>query len=742
MIKNPSLLGRITNYSISRPWPVIVGWVVALVAAGFFTVQFLDEGLTTAQEFTDQPESEIAADLLSEHFGNEAATSSNEYVIISSKLDTPQPEAFQEVTTKLVGELRQQEVIEEVINFYETPFPSLVSADRSALLIPLSLKGEITEQEKSIEHIVEIATSFRDERFDIGVTGPVTISQNFTEVSEKDLRTGEIYGLPATLIILTIVFGAIVAALVPLALSIVAILIAIGTTALIGSQLSPFSFFVINMITMMGLAVGVDYSLFIVSRFREERLRGIEKKMAISIASATAGRAVLFSGLTVILALCGLFLVPMNIFQGLAAGAIFVVAAAVIAALTLLPAVLMLLGDRINRGRIGPEKTTIDVRGGFWDKITKSTMARPAVSLFGAVVFMLLLAYPMLDLRIGASGISSMPETLEARQAYDLMKEKFSVGLVSPATLVVTGPITSPEIQKSVAHFQQTLIGRSDFGPSIVTPSTDGSIVAIRFPINADATSERSEKLVEELRTDIVPTAFAGTDAVTYLGGESAGNHDFIELARNNTSRVFIFVLGLSFLLLLVVFRSVVVPIKAIVMNLLSVAAAYGLLTLVFQKGIGNELFGFQQVEKIEAWLPLFLFCVLFGLSMDYHVFLLSRIRERFMKTRDNTESVAFGVRTTASLITGAALIMVAVFAAFAAGDLVMFQQMGFGMAVAILLDATIIRSFLVPASMQLLGERNWYLPRVLSWLPNVSIEGEAHESKPKRRIRRTRRSR
>lgn len=737
-MENTSLLGKITNLSIKRPWLTVAIWAVLLVAAVFFVTRYLGAALTTAQEFTTNPESGIAADLVSEHFATEEIRASNEFVVIKSRLSTPQPEAFQDVTTRLVGELRQFESVTEVINFYETPSPALVSKDRTTLLVPVSLKGDLAEQEKSVERLSAIIASYRSDSFDVRLTGPATISRNFTEVSEKDLRTGEIYGLPVTLIILIVVFGSLVAALVPLVLSVIAIIIAVGVTALIGSQFNPFSFFVINMITMMGLAVGVDYSLFILSRFREERELGKPRAKSITVAGTTAGRAVLFSGLTVVLALCGLFLVPMNIFQGLAAGAIFVVVVAVLVALTLLPAILCLLGDGINRGHIGPVRANADARGGFWDQLTATIMDRPAVSLIGAVGAMLLLAYPALDLRIGASGISSMPETLEARQAYDLMKEEFGVGLISPATLVVDGEINTPETQQAVAAFRQAILNRSEFGPSLAVPSADGAIVAIRFPINADATSQKSEELIHELRNEIVPTTFTDAPVDTYLGGESAGNYDFIQLARDNTVRVFVFVFGLSFLLLLVAFRSVVVPIKAIFMNLLSVAAAYGLLTLVFQKGVGNELFGFQQVEKVEAWLPLFLFCVLFGLSMDYHVFLLSRIRERFIKTGDNAESVAFGVRTTASLITGAALIMVAVFAAFAAGDLVMFQQMGFGMAAAILLDATLVRSFLVPASMRLLGERNWYLPPILNWLPNISVEGDSHDAKPKRRTRRT----
>lgn len=710
-------------------WQFVAVWIVVLVLAGYATTRYLGDALTTSQEFTSKPESQIAGELLGEHFGKAGSAEPTEFVLVHAlKNDTVPSPAFQQFTEALVGELRTNPSVGQVVSFYEVAVPTLVALDQKALLVPFSLKGNLAEQERAIESVVHFVQERRTSDFDVRVTGPVTISQNFTEISERDLQKGEMIGLPITLVILAVVFGALVAALVPLFLAVVAIACAVGLTALLGSQINPFSFFVINMITMMGLAVGIDYSLFIVSRFREERLKGVAPDRAIVRAGTTAGRAVLFSGLTVVLALVGLYLVPMNIFQGLASGAILVVLFAVAAALTLLPALLALLGDRINLGRIGRGRTAVDERGGFWDQLTEKVMARPLLSLFGAVALMGLLAYPALDLRIGASGISSMPTHLEARQAYDLLKQEFAVGLVSPATLVIEGDATASATQSSIEKFRAALAARPEFGPSLVIPGDTVGYSAVRFPLNADATSQKAEELVTELRETIVPAAFADSNVRAYLGGEAANNHDFIQLARDNTAGVFFFVLGLSFILLMVVFRSIVVPIKALIMNLLSVAAAYGLLVVVFQKGVGNEWFGFSQVEKIEAWLPLFLFCVLFGLSMDYHVFLLSRIRERFMQTGDNAESVAFGVRTTASLITGAALIMVAVFAAFASGDLVMFQQMGFGMAVAILLDATIIRSLLVPASMRLLGERNWYLPPWVRWLPNISVEGEHDE--------------
>lgn len=718
-----STVEKIVSASARRPWLTILTWVIIIAIAGYLIATRLSDALTTSQEFTNQPESQQAADLRDKYFPDQPKAA--ELVIVHSSSTRVTDTAYQAFVDDLAKSLAENPHVFQVVSYYQFPNPSLVSADQTALLMPVTLEGELTDQEKYITEILEIIHQKRNQTFDVKVIGPASISQNFTEVSESDLRTGETYGLPITVLILLIVFGAVVAALLPLTLSIIAILAAIGTTAFVGTAFNPVSFFVVNMITMMGLAVGIDYSLFVVSRFREERQNGKNKNQAIAIAGATAGKAVLFSGLTVVLGLLGLFIIPMNIFQGLATGAVFVVIFAVLAALTLLPAMLSLLGDRINLLKIGwrrPKKAQ-SAQSGFWYKLTKRILARPVASLLAAVALLILMALPALRLDIGGSGIGSMPESLEARQAFDLLEEKFGVGSISPGFAVVEADLNNPAATEAVANLQQKLADNLAFGQANVQINEAKTAALIQFPINAEGTSNQAQDAIEELRQTTIPTVFEGTDARVLVGGEAAGNFDFVAITNDYALPVFAFVLGLSLVLLMVVFRSIIVPIKAVIMNLLSVAAAYGLLVLVFQEGIGAKLLGFQQVEKIEAWLPLFLFCVLFGLSMDYHVFLLSRIREHFTKTKNNTEAVAFGVRSTASIITGAALIMVAVFAAFAAGDLVMFQQMGFGMAVAILLDATIVRSVLVPASMQLLGERNWYLPKWLGWLPRVNIE-------------------
>ena len=485
---------------------------------------------------------------------------------------------------------------------------------------------------------------------------------------------------------------------------------------------------------MIGLAVGIDYSLFIVARFREERAKGLEKLDAIGRAGATATRAVVFSGFTVVLALFGMVLIPFNIFIGIALGAIFVVIVAMIASLTLLPAILGLLGDGINRLSI-PFVARAQARfdesnpGGFWDGVSHGVMRLPLVSLILAGGLLIAAAIPFFGIHTGFAGVSTMPEGIEAREGFIVLDELFSQGEASPAGIAIEGDIDSPQIQTAIDKLKVLLAEDVDFGPPRpLEVSPGGDLAMFEVPVAGDPAGDRAEDAITRLRDQYVPSAFGGDADRVSVGGETAYNMDFFQMAKDFAPIVFVFVLGISFLLLMLVFRSIVVPIKAIILNLLSVGATYGVLVLIFQEDLLNGAFGFEQSPIIEAWIPLFLFSILFGLSMDYHVFLLSRIRERFDQTGDNTGSVAFGIRSTGRLITGAALIMVAVFWGFSTGQLVGLQQMGFGLGFAILIDATIVRMVLVPASMRLLGKWNWYLPPWLEWLPDLRVEGEREE--------------
>ncbi|MBA2298932.1 MAG: MMPL family transporter [Actinobacteria bacterium] len=424
------------------------------------------------------------------------------------------------------------------------------------------------------------------------------------------------------------------------------------------------------------------------------------------------------------IALTGMLLVPDTIMRSLAAGAVLVGITAVAAATTLLPAVLALLGDRVDALRLPFLGRSGAAEGRFWGAIVARVQRAPVVSLVAAVVVLLALALPALDLRTGSAGVRTIPDGYASKDGFLILEREFGVGTVDSVEIVVDGDADAVPVKAGVERLRTALAADPAFRDPDVTVGPNRDITIVEALVGGDSRDEAAVRAIDRLRTDVVPTALAGSGARTYVTGETAEIVDYRELMADWLPLVFIFVLGFSFVLLTIAFRSIVVAAKAIILNLLSVGAAYGLLVLVFQKGIGNELLGFPQVDAIEAWLPLFLFSVLFALSMDYHVFLLSRIRERYLETGDNGEAVAFGVRTTARLITGAALIIIVVFAGFASGELVMFQQMGFGVAVALLLDATLIRSVLVPAAMELLGERNWYLPRWLEWLPHYEVEG------------------
>jgi RND superfamily putative drug exporter len=564
--------------------------------------------------------------------------------------------------------------------------------------------------------------------FEVTVTGQRTVNHDFSKLSEDDLRSGELqFGLPAALIILLLVFGAIVAGLIPLLIALPSIVVALAFVAGLAHAFS-LSIFVVNMLTGMGLALGIDYALFVVSRFREERGKGREKLDAVAVSAATANRAVVFSGTTFVIAMFGMLIVPSSIMRSLAVGAILVGIVSVVASATLLPALLGLLGDRVNKGRIPivgrRSLEAANPEGRFWSAIVHAVLKRPVLSLTVAVALLLAAASPILGLHIGTSGPTLLPSRFEARQGFEALHRYFPGASADPVEIVVAKGATDPAVQQALARLRTTLGADPRFGQGQIERSADGRFAVLSVPIRGDPSGDAAVSAVRHLRSTTVPAAFANTDGQVLVGGTTSENIDYFDSVIGPAPWVIAFVLGLTLVFLTVVFRSLVVAGTAVVLNLLSVGAAYGLLVLVFQHGFASGLLGFHHVDTIEAWVPLFLFSVLFGLSMDYQVFLLSRIKERFDESKDTTEAVAHGVASTARIITGAALIIVAVFAGFAAGELVMFQQMGFGVAVALLIDATIIRSVILPAAMHLLGRWNWYLPRWLEWLPRLQVEG------------------
>jgi RND superfamily putative drug exporter len=828
---NPESIARASS---RHPWRTVGVWLVIFVLAGAASSALLGSALTTDIDFTNTPEAKEAQQILEQRRLEQDLVTEN-WVIAGSGEGAVEDPAFVEDVNSVLQDLNAlgQDVVTyappafplpaEVAQDPETaPLGPIPSEDGRAVLFTVVMAGDIDD---AAEHVDQLET-IREEASTGGtqayILGEATSTEDFKTISEEDLRFGESIGVVAAIIVLIAVFGALIAGVTPIIMAVFAISVTLGIVAVIG-QLWKFTFFAPNLISMMGLAVGIDYSLFIVSRYREERRKGGDKLRSIGRSGATANRAVFFSGLTVVIALSGMLLVPTTIFRGLAGGAIIVVLVSVAASMTLLPSVLSLLGTPARRvdadwldwpwmsrtanalallgmivvagavggiasavgapgglagvagflgfvaaaigltrwlrresswisGRIRHEQIEQGRPGGFWDRASRAVMARPVISLLLSASLLVVLSLPFWlqphpeddgrGIKQGLAGVTTLPDDIQTKQAFLALVRYFpKSGANSTAQVVILGSPTDPQVQQGI----ETLTDEIGDDPRLGTPaepraSEDGTVSVLDIPLAGEATDAQSEAAVlaiRELRGTYIPVAFGDSGVRVLVGGDTAFITDFFDVSSDYTPLIIVVVLSLSFILLTVVFRSLVVPAKAIVMNLLSVGAAYGLIVLVFQKGgpaIGKTIadaFGFQQTDAIEAWLPLFLFSILFGLSMDYHVFLLTRIREEYDKTRDNAEAVTYGLRTTGGIITGAAIIMVAVFAGFAAGRLTALEEMGFGLAVAVLIDATIVRSILVPSAMKLLGDRNWYLPRWLQWLPDLDVEGHVEAQKP-----------
>jgi uncharacterized membrane protein YdfJ with MMPL/SSD domain len=716
---------RLARACSRHPWRAIGGWIVAVVLAVAALALLLGD-LTTEGHPTNNPESQRADALIEQGFPPDPSRATSDLVVIRSArytVDAPQYRAF---VGKLVADGRATGGVTNARVYYVTHDKTQVSSDRHAMLIPINIPD--TDDAGAVEDVADRAD--QNAAFDVAVTGNQTIDNDFNELSQHDLKSGELqFGIPAALVILILVFGAIVAGLVPLLMAIISIIVALGLVAVL-SQPFNLSVFIFNMLTGMGLALGIDYSLFVVSRYREERGIGREPFDAIGGAGATASRAVLVSGTAFVVAMCGMLIVPNNVMRSLALGAILVGVVSVVAALTLLPALLGLLGDRVNSlrlpfvGRSSLERSNPE--GRFWRAIVDRVLGRPALSLIVATVVLLALAAPVFGLKVGSNGVSTLPDRFTSKRGFVEVQRNFPRATTDPV-LVVVDHASDPQITSALARLRSKLAADPRFaGRGVVLRSDDGQIKLLQVAVRGDSQGPAAISAVRNLRSDVLPREFDGTPALLLVGGDTAETVDYLDSVSNPAPYVFLLVLGLTFVLLTVVFRSVVIAGTAVFLNLLSVGAAYGLLVLVFEHGIGAGLLGFSQADTIEAWVPLFLFSVLFGLSMDYQVFLLSRIRERYDDSGDTTDAVLHGVASTARIITGAALIIVAVFLGFAMGDLIMFQQMGFGVAVALLIDATVIRSVILPSAMKLLGRWNWYLPGWLEWLPRLEAEGAA----------------
>ncbi len=719
MTDSRNIAARAGRWSATHRKAAIGGWlafVIALVVIGGAV------GTKTADPSDGGPgESGRADKTLNDAFAKNA----DETVLVQSKNLTVNDGQFRAAVRDTVSAVSGQPSVRDVRSPYRS---GDISDDRHSALVSFEITGKMSETEDRVGAVTS-AVSKVDKRYgEIRVEqfGEASAGKALSDRFADDFQKAETLSLPLTLLILFVAFGALVAAGIPLLLAVTAVAATIGLIGPI-SHLVPVEEAIGSVVLLIGLAVGVDYSMFYLRREREERAQGREPDAALAVAAATSGRAVLVSGLTVVIAMAGMFLGGNRIWTAFAIGTILVVTIAVIGSLTVLPAMLAWLGDRVEKGRvpiIGRRKRGADDARG-WSWIIDRALRRPLVSAVVATTALLALAAPVLGMKTALPGPDTFPHDLAVMKTYDRIQTAFPGNPIPAVVAVSADDVRSPEVRTAIADMRRQAVASGGFAePATVKVAPNGEVASVALPIAGNGTDKRSTASLSELRDRIIPATVGQVDGVeANVTGQTAGTTDFNALMESRIFWVFAFVLGLAFLLLLVTFRSIVIPLKAIVLNLLSVGAAYGLLTIIFQHGWGESLLGFESTGAITSWLPLFLFVVLFGLSMDYHVFILSRIRELVDRGMSTDQAVSHGIKSTAGVVTSAAAIMVAVFAVFATLSTIEFKQMGVGLAAAVLIDATVIRAVLLPATMKLLGEWNWYLPESLSWLPRLSRE-------------------
>jgi uncharacterized membrane protein YdfJ with MMPL/SSD domain len=717
------IAGRAGRWSARHRKTAIFGWLAFVAIALVAGTMSGTKAPTDAQSYDG--ESRKAETVLADAGFSEAA---GEMVLVQSKTQTIKDPAFRAAVKDVEHAVSGESAVTNVVSPLGPD--GQVSKDGHSALVQFDIKGD---SELAVDKIAPVMTAVdrvADAHRDvtIGQFGAASIDKELVASQKSEQARSQMLSLGVTLLILLITFGALLAAAVPVLLALTAVM---GTVGLVGlaSQLIPADSVTLQVVILVGLAVGVDYSLFYVRREREERAAGRSKLDALDMAAATSGRAVLISGMTVIIAMAGMFLTGNATFMGMGLGTILVVAVAVIGSLTVLPAILATLGDRINKGRIPLLRRRSEARDSrVWGWLVDRVMRRPLVAAVLAGGLLVALTIPSFGMETKLSGTADLPKDLGTIQTYHKVQAAFP-SEAAPATVVVdASDVNAPQVKQAIAGFTKQVEGDDQFsGPVHVEINPSHTVALLSVGLPGTGSGDKATQAVEHLRGDVLPATLDRVDGVTAnVSGQAAAEADFNSLMQTKTPLVFGFVLGLAFLLLLVTFRSIVIPIKAIVLNLLSVGAAYGILKLVFQDGRGESLLGFESNGAVASWLPLFLFVILFGLSMDYHVFILSRVREGFQRGMSTEKAVAHGIKSTAGTVTAAALVMVLVFAVFATESGLEMKQLGVGLAAAILIDATIIRGVLLPATMKLLGKWNWYLPRWLQWLPEFDHEGGA----------------
>jgi RND superfamily putative drug exporter len=666
---------------------------------------------------------------------------SSESILVQGSTLTVHSPQFRAAVNATIGSIGATHLVQDIRSPLDTA-NGAVSKDGHSALIQFDVAGKF-DSKSAEDRITPVLTAvakaqkahpaLRIEEF-----GEASSNKALTAALGDDLTHAEVLSLPITLLILFFVFGALVAAVLPVGLAITAFIAAAGLLAPL-SKIIHTDETASTVMLLVGMAVGVDYSLFYLRREREERRLGRSPKQALAIAAATSGRSVLVSGLTVIVAMAGMFLAGDATFSAVAEATILVVFVAVIGSVTVLPALLTMLGDKVDRGRLpwlarrASKKAAANSGSRFWGALLTRVTRRPLLAAALSVLFLVALAVPALGMRAASPGATDIPAALPIMQTYQRIQVAFPGG-AGPAELVVQArDVNSAAVKSALKSFERRALATGQArAPFNVRVNPAHTVAIASIGLVGDGTDATSVHALKTMRSTVVPAAFAGTE-VAWMGltGQTAQSVDFNTQLARSMPLVIGFVLIFAFLLLLFAFRSLVVPLVAIGLNLLSVGAAYGVLVLVFQHSWAEGILDFKSTGSIANWLPLFLFALLFGLSMDYHVFILSRIREAYDRGESTQDAITSGIRSTAGVVTSAAAVMVAVFAIFATLSQVSIKQAGVGLGVAVLVDATVVRAILLPAVMTLLGERNWYLPRWLQWLPQASHEQAVSANEP-----------
>lgn len=729
-----NLTARAAGWSTGRRWRVVLAWLAFVAAAYAIGSAAGVVQITNADRAIG--ESGVADRVLAREFPNERA---GEQVLIQSRRGQLTRSELAVVVDDLVTRLGRAPAVAVIRSPLTAGNEGQLSKDGRSALVTFQITGD---PETAADRVgPALAATAAVQRAHpallIGEVGDGSASKAINKRVAEDFQRAEFTSLPVTLLILVLAFGSVVAATIPLLLGITAVGASLGLTALLSHQLHVDSS-ISSVILLIGLAVGVDYSLFYLRREREERARGRESSEALAVAAATSGRAVLVSGLTVMAAMAGMFLMGSRVFQSFGMGTVLVVAIALVGSLTVLPAVLAILGDRIDRGRVPFARRLLGRNGAsrLWPAIVGGVLRRPLLWGGLATALLVALTIPAFRLHTVDSGIQGLPHDLPVIRIYDRTVKAFP-GQPLPAVVVVRAPdVTAPPVKAGMAALRRSALATGVLRePISVDVSASHRAARVVIALTGTGTDAASNHALALLRSRVIPATIGRVPGVAVqTTGWTAQSHDFNASMKSHAPYVFAFVFGLAFLLLLVTFRSIVIPIKAIVLNLLSVGAAYGVLVLIFQDGRLQSLLGFHSVGGVTSWLPLFLFVILFGLSMDYHVLILSRVREAHDTGMPTDKAVAHGIQATAGAVTSAAVVMVGVFAIFATLDMIDMKMMGIGLAVAVLIDATIVRAVLLPAAMKLLGDWNWYLPHWLNWLPRTSIKAGIAAPRKQRR--------